>query len=151
MQNENNDPSGRGQRTTLLLNAPLETVWDVWTQPEHIKHWWGPNGFTSTIEKMQVENGGDWIFTMHSPDGQAFPNRTTFREVLMHKKLVHEHFDPNFMAVVDFESQAGKTLLTWYKLYETKDLFDLVEIQYRANEGFKQTVERLKTYLFQRT
>lgn len=107
----------------------------------------GPNGFTNTIEKMQVEAGGEWIFIMHGPDGKNYNNRTIFREVVRHKKLVHEHFEPNFIAIIEFESQGDKTRLNWYKLYETKELFEIVEIQYKAAEGFKQTVEKLNTYL----
>jgi len=115
MQKENNDTSGREQRTSLLLDAPVKLVWEVWTKPEHIKHWWGPNGFTNTIEKMQVQAEGEWIFIMHGPDGKNYPNRIIFREVVKHKKLVHEHFDPNFIAIIEFESQGDKTLLDWYK------------------------------------
>ena len=149
MQNENTDPSGREQRTSLLLDAPVELVWEVWTKPGHIKYWWGPDGFTNTIEKMQVEAGGEWIFIMNGPDGTNYPNRTIFREVVQYKKLVHEHFDPNFIAIIEFEPQGNKTLLNWYKLYETKELFEMVENHYKTNEGFKQTVERLNSYLEQ--
>jgi len=84
MQNKTTDTSGREQRTSILLDAPVEVVWEVWTKPEHIKHWWGPNGFTNTIEKMQVEAGGEWIFIMHGPDGKNYPNRTIFRNVVKH-------------------------------------------------------------------
>ena len=147
MQNENTDKSGREQRASLLLDAPIELVWKVWTDPEHIKHWWGPDGFSNTIEKMDVEAGGDWIFVMHGPDGTNYPNRTIFREVIKHKKLVHEHFEPNFIAIIEFEKQDDKTQLHWYKLYEARELFEMVEIHYKTNEGFKQTVERLNKYL----
>ena len=148
-QNENNDTSDREQRTSLLLDAPVELVWEVWTKPEHIRHWWGPNGFTNTIEKMEVEDGGEWIFIMHGPDGKDYPNKIIFREVVKHRKIVHEHFDPNFIAIIEFESQGDKTLLNWYKLYETKELFELVEEHYKTKEGFKQTVEKLEKYLLQ--
>ena len=147
MQNENNDTSGWDQRTSILLDAQVELVWEVWTKPEHIKHWWGHNGFTNTIEKMQVEAGGEWIFIMHGPDGKNYPNKTIFREVVKHRKIVHEHFDPNFIAIIEFESQGDKTLLNWYKLYETKELFERVEKHHKSNEGFKQTVEKLEKYL----
>ena len=147
MQNENNNTSGREQRTSLLLDAPMELVWEVWTKPEHIKHWWGPNGFTNTIEEMQAETGGKWTFIMHGPDGKNYRNKTIFREVVKHKKIVHEHFEPNFIAIIEFESQEEKTLMNWYKLYETKELFELVEIHYKTSEGFKQTVEKLEKYL----
>jgi uncharacterized protein YndB with AHSA1/START domain len=147
MQYGSKDTAGREQRTSLLLEAPLGRVWEVWTKPEHIRHWWGPNGFTNTIEKMEVEPGGEWLFTMHGPDGRAYPNRTIFREVVPCRKLVHEHVDPNFMAIIEFEARDDKTLLHWYKLYETEELFEKVEKEYKASEGFKQTIERLQAYL----
>jgi len=98
---------------------------------------------------MQVQTGGDWIFTMHGPDGNNNPNKILFREVVKHKKLLHEYFEPNFFASLEFESQGDKTLMNWYKLYETKELFELVEIHYKTNEGFKQTIARLENYLLQ--
>ena len=149
MKYETTDPTGREQRTSILLDAPLEMVWEIWTRPEHIKHWWGPNGFTNTIEKMEPCGGGEWIFTMHGPDGTAYPNRIFFREVILYKKLFHEHFDPNFIAIIEFERQGEKTKLYWYKLYETIALFEQVEKHYKSSEGFRQTIEKLKTYLIQ--
>jgi uncharacterized protein YndB with AHSA1/START domain len=143
MQNENTNPSGREQRTSLLLDASIELVWEVWTKPEHIQHWWGPDDFTNIIEKMQAEPRGEWIFVMHGPDGKSYPNKTIFREVVRHKKIVLEHFDPNFIALIEFERQGDKTLLNWYKLYETKELFEMVEQHHKTNEGFKQTVAKL--------
>ena len=91
MQNENTNPEGRDQMVSVLLSAPVAKVWEVFTKPEHIKHWWGPNGFTNTIDKMDVTPGGEWLFAMHSPDGNNYPNQTIFREVVPHQKLVHEH------------------------------------------------------------
>lgn len=52
LQNENNNTSGWEQRTSRLLDAPVELVWKVWTKTEHIENWWGPDGFTNTIEKI---------------------------------------------------------------------------------------------------
>ena len=150
MQNENNDTSGREQRTSLLLDAPVDLVWEAWTKPDHIKHWWGPNGFTNTIDKMQVEAGGEWIFKMYGPDGKDYPNKIIFREVVKHMKIVHDHFDPNFIANIEFETQGDKTLLNWYKLYETKELFEMVEKHYKTKEGFRQTIEKLENYLSQK-
>ena len=84
---------------------------------------------------------------MHGPDGKEYPNKTIFREVARYKKLVHEHFDPNFMAIIEFEEQGNKTILKWHKIYETKELFDMVEKQYRAGEGLRQTINKMQTYL----
>ena len=147
MQNENTDPAGREQRTSVLLKAPIELVWKVWTEPEHIKNWWGPNGFTNSIEKMHAEPGGEWIFVMHGPDGKKYSNKTTFREIIEHRKIVHEHFNPNFIAIIEFEKNGNETMMKWYKLYETKELFDLVEQNHKSSEGFKQTIAKLENYL----
>lgn len=147
MQLEKHNTTDREQKISFQLDAPLALVWEVWTKPEHIQHWWGPNGFSNSITKMEVKPGGEWLFVMHGPDGSDYPNKTIFREVVEQKKIVHEHFEPNFMAVIEFERRADQTLLDWYKLYETKELFELVEIQHKSSEGLHQTVEKLKVYL----
>lgn len=139
--------SGKGHTTSFLVDVPVKKVWDVWTKPEHISIWWGPDGFTNTIQIMNVVPNGEWLFIMHGPDGNNYPNKTIFREVIEHKRIVHEHFNPNFISIVEFEDQNDKTLIRWSKEYETKELFDLIEIQYKANEGFYQTVEKLTYYL----
>jgi len=35
-----------------LIDAPRDLVWEAMTKPEHVVHWWGPNGFTNTLEKL---------------------------------------------------------------------------------------------------
>lgn len=60
------------------LNAPIELVWEVWTKPEHIAQWWGPTGFTNTITKMDMVAGGEWVLTMHGPDGTDYPGKHFF-------------------------------------------------------------------------
>ncbi|HET7152473.1 MAG TPA: SRPBCC domain-containing protein, partial [Candidatus Kapabacteria bacterium] len=81
------DTSDREIITMRLLNAPRELVWKVWTEPEHIAKWWGPNGFTNTIRKMDVRVGGEWLFTMHGPDGTDYPNKTVYTKVVKPERL----------------------------------------------------------------
>ena len=71
---------------TRVFNAPVDLVWEVWSQPEHIAHWWGPNGFTCTIHKMDLRPGGEWNLVLHGPDGTDFDNQSFFREVIPMKK-----------------------------------------------------------------
>ena len=70
MEKVKSDTANRQLRITKLLAAPVEQVWQVWTNPEHIANWWGPAGFTSTIQKMEVAAGGEWRLTMVGPDGK---------------------------------------------------------------------------------
>ncbi|PUB10936.1 SRPBCC domain-containing protein [Paenisporosarcina sp. OV554] len=36
------------------FDVPKETLFNMWTQPNHLKHWWAPIGFTVEINKYRV-------------------------------------------------------------------------------------------------
>ena len=133
------------------LNAPVELVWEAWTNPEHIANWWGPNGFTNTITKMDLTPGGEWLLVMHGPDGTDYKNKSIFKEIVPHKKIVFEHIAPNFIATIDFEAQGEKTHLNWHMLFETAEEFIRVVKTFKADEGLKQNIEKLSDYLTQLT
>jgi len=106
-------------RGTRVFDAPRELVWKVWTEPEHIGKWWGPNGFTTTTHKMEVKAGGVWRFVMHSPDGRDYQNKITFIEVVKPERLVYKHggtgekedrgLEPvSFHVTVIFTDEGGK-------------------------------------------
>ncbi len=130
-----------------ILNAPVELVWKAWTEPEHIKNWWGPNEFTNTIHKMDFQVGGEWNLTMHGPDGTNFPNRSIFKEIIPNKKIVFEHFNPHFFTTVLFESKGVKTLINWSLLFDTAEMRETVIRAHKADEGLKQNIEKLEKYL----
>ena len=147
MVNENNT-TDRELRISRLLNAPIELVWEVWTNPEHIKNWWGPNGFTNTITVMNAEQDGDWNLIMHGPDGTDYRNESIFKEVVKYKKLVYDHITgPKFTATVTFEEQGNKTMLNWHMLFRNKEEFIQTVRTFKADEGLKQNVEKLDLYL----
>lgn len=130
------------------LNAPVELVWEAWTKPEHIANWWGPNGFTNTISKMDIRLGGEWDLVMHGPDGTDYKNKSIFREVIPFKKLVYEHVTgPHFFATITFEEQGEQTHLKWHMLFDTKEQFIQVVKTFKADEGLKQNIEKLIVYL----
>ena len=131
-----------------LLNAPRELVWKVWTEPEHIKHWWGPDGFRSTIFKMDVRPGGEWDFIMHGPGGTDFKNTHIYKEVIKPSKLVLEHVTgPKFQMTVVFKEQGNKTLVTINSLFESSEQLQEVIKVFKADQGLKQNIDKLETYL----
>ena len=148
MQHGRNDTSDREIRISRLLNAPLELVWEVWTEAEHLKNWWGPDDFSNTITTMDVHPEGEFNLVMHGPDGTDYKNKSIFREVVLHKKLVYEHLSaPKFLATITFESQDDKTELHWHMLFETREQFIQTVKTFKADEGLKQNVEKLHSYL----
>jgi hypothetical protein len=150
MVSEKNNTADREIRISRLLNAPIELVWEVWTDPDHIKNWWGPNGFTNTISKMDVHEGGEWDLVMHGPDGTNYKNKSVFKEIVKHKKIVYEHVSaPKFVATVEFNAMGDRTNIDWHMLFETREQFIQVVKTFKADEGIKQNVEKLGNYLQQ--
>jgi uncharacterized protein YndB with AHSA1/START domain len=148
MEKMENNKKDRELLITRTLNAPVELVWEAWTTPEHIASWWGPDGFTTTITKMEVTPGGKWDLVMHGPDGTDYKNESLFREVVLHKKIVYEHMsDPKFVATVEFEAQGEQTFTRWHMLFESAEQFIQVVKTFKADVGMKQNMEKLIVYL----
>lgn len=141
------EQASKQMRITRTLKAPVELVWEVWTNPEHIVNWWGPNGFTNTIHEMNVQENGEWKLTMHGPDGTNYPNRSVFKEIIPLKKIVFEHFNPHFITTVTFEARGEETFMDWVTEFDTAEMRDIVIKAHGAEEGMKQNVEKLERYL----
>jgi uncharacterized protein YndB with AHSA1/START domain len=148
MESIKNSTQDRELRITRLLDAPIGLVWEAWTNPEHIANWWGPDGFTTTISKMDLRPGGEWDLVMHGPDGTDYINKSIFREVVPQKKIVYEHVTgPKFVATIVFEQRGDQTCATWHMLFETVEEFIRTVKTFKADQGLKQNVEKLSIYL----
>jgi len=148
MLSEKNNTADRELIITRELNAPIELVWEVWTDPEHLAQWWGPDGFTNTISKMDMKPGGDWDLVMHGPDGTDYKNKSVFREIVKYRKIVYDHVSgPRFIATISFEERGNKTFLHWHMLFETKEQFIQTVKTFKADIGLKQNVQKLELYL----
>ena len=135
---------------TRLLDAPRDLVWEVWTNPEHIKEWWGPNGFSLTTKSMTVEPGKIWEFIMHGM-GRDWDNKIEYLEVKKPSRLTYKHTgaeneDYNFSVAVYFEEVEGKTLLTMKSTFKSEAIIEELNRKVNAIEGGKQTLNRLENY-----
>ncbi|HVX52001.1 MAG TPA: SRPBCC domain-containing protein [Chitinophagaceae bacterium] len=146
------DFSDREVIITRLLNAPPELVFMVWTQPEHLAKWWGPDGFTTTVQSMDFRQGGTLRMTLHGM-GVSFPNLIKYIEVVRPEKLVYLHGsgvedDPGeFEVTVTFTDVGGKTRLTLRSLFKTAEARDFVIREFGAVERGNETVTHLEEYL----
>lgn len=144
-------PADREITATRIFNAPHKLVFKVWTDPKYIAHWWGPRGFTNTIEKMDVRPGGVWQFTMHGPDGVDYPNKVVYLEVKKPERLVYDHGEDGqpgyFQVTVTFEDQGGKTKLSMQMLFKAAKERDQVVEKYGAVKGLKQNMDKLEANL----
>jgi uncharacterized protein YndB with AHSA1/START domain len=149
-------PSDREIVLTRIFDAPRELVFEMWIDPKHLVHWWGPEGFTTTIQEMDVSPGGAWTMIMHGPDGANYPNHSVFTEVLKPERLVYWHGggkqggpSAEFQQTVTFEEQNGKTRLTMRLAFPSVAERDRVVKQFNAIEGGNQTLNRLGERLTQ--
>ena len=85
------DTSDREIVITREFDAPRELVWEAMTNPKHVVNWWGPRGFSTTIEKMDFRVGGVWKHVMRGPDGVNYPNQSVFKEIVKPERIVFSH------------------------------------------------------------
>jgi uncharacterized protein YndB with AHSA1/START domain len=148
MENVKNNTKDRELLLSRKINAPVELVWEVWTKPEHIANWWGPDGFTNTISVMEVKPGGKWNLVMHGPDGTDYENESIFREIVPLKKIVYEHVSyPHIVATILFEKIGQETLITWHALFDSREEFLEIVKTHKADLGLKQNVGKLIAYV----
>jgi uncharacterized protein YndB with AHSA1/START domain len=158
-QNQNVSPTAdRELITTRVINAPRELVFEVWTKPEHLIHWWGPNGFTNTFEEADIRQGGRWKFMMHGPDGKNYPNEIVYHEVTAPSKLRYGHSNPDdpegtkFSTTVTFEEAgAGKTKVTMKAVFESREVLEFLIREVGAKKGGEETMAKMAVYVEQLT
>lgn len=135
---------------TRVFDAPRELVFEAWTNPGHLAHWWGPVGFTNPVCNWDVRAGGKIDHVMRGPDGTDYPMGGEIFEVTPPARLVLNTGarDPQgalmfeFRHVVTFDAQDGKTLLTIRsRLTRASAGSDKYTSGYRA--GMTQSLERL--------
>lgn len=72
------------------FNAAVDLIWQLWTDPDHFKQWYGPKGFTVPVANMDLRIGGQRLICMASPDGRRKMWTTgEFMEIVPRERLVY--------------------------------------------------------------
>jgi uncharacterized protein YndB with AHSA1/START domain len=147
---EKNESTDREIVVSRIFAAPRELVWAAWTDPKQVVRWWGPRGFTTTIEKMDVRPGGEWKHIMRGPDGAEYPNESVFTEVVKPERIRFSQGGAkrgeahvSFEATWTFEALGDRTRLTVRMVFPTAAARERVVRDYGALEGAIQTMDRL--------
>jgi uncharacterized protein YndB with AHSA1/START domain len=82
---------------TKLFDAPIERVWQAWTDPELVMRWWGPNCFTAPMAKMDFREGGTSLVCMRAPDGPDMYSTWTYQRIVPNQRIeyIHNLADPD--------------------------------------------------------
>ncbi|GEO05639.1 activator of HSP90 ATPase [Adhaeribacter aerolatus] len=109
--------------SSRIFNASRELVFAAWTDPNHLKNWWGPAGFTNTFNEFDLRPGGRWRFIMHGPDKGNYLNDCEFIKIEKPALIAWKrHSKPLFQVVATFEEVSGdKTKIIFKMLFNSAE------------------------------
>jgi uncharacterized protein YndB with AHSA1/START domain len=145
-----------------IFDAPRSRVFKAWTEPEQMKRWWGPHGFTMPFCRTDLRVGGKILSCMRSPDGKDYWSTGVYREVVSPKRIVctdcfadedgnvvsashygmSSEFPLEMLITATFEETGGKTKLTLRHdgIPSGKDYDD-------CHQGWSESFDKLAEYL----
>ena len=108
--------------STRTVKATPEIVYAAWTNPEHLKTWWGPHGFTNTFEEFDLRIGGRWRFVMHGPEAGHYKNDCEFTHIHPPHAIAWKRYSqPLFLVVATFEAIApDQTEIVFRQIFDTE-------------------------------
>ena len=89
----NTTPNLRSDQSELVItrifDAPPELVFAAWTNPHHVREWWGPVNYPARFVEMDVRPGGKWRMCLRSTEGKPeLWQGGLYREVTPPERLV---------------------------------------------------------------
>lgn len=137
----------RALHSCRALRATPARVWAAFEDPAQLAQWWGPTGFTNSFETFEFRTGGHWVFTMHAPDGTAYPNESRFAELVPDERVVIEHVSNHrfVLTIVLAPEGDGGTRIDWTQRFETEE--ECQRIARFVAEANEQNLDRLEDVL----
>ncbi len=149
------------------FNAPRDLMFRVWTEPEHLMHWWGPKGFKMKHAKMDLRPGGMYLYGIGAPDGSDMWGKFIFQEIVEPEKLVfitsfsdekggttRHPLSPDWpleiLSEISFKAQGARTEVTvqWQAINATDVEVNTFNSGFASmRQGWGGTMDQLETYL----
>ena len=146
--------AGVAERTMVLqkvIRAPRSVVWGAWMNNETLPLWWGPEGYSCRTSRIDLREGGEWVFDMIGPDGTVYPNHHRYGEMRREERFGYEllwgengpkHAD----AWASFEDHDGFTKVTLGMVFSTAAEFQTAK-GFGAIELGLQTLGKLERFV----
>ena len=108
---------------TRTFKYSKEVLFAAWSNPNHLKNWWGPKGFTNTFNEFDFREGGKWDFIMHGPDKGNYHNECEFVKIDAPNLIGWKRYSkPLFKVLFTFEALKPKQTKVVFKM-----IFDTAE------------------------
>jgi len=144
------DQSKRTVTINRVFNAPIELVWEAWTQPEHIAKWWSPKGMDTKVVEHSFTVGGKWKYVMPMPNGQEFIAEGMYTEIVELEKIISSaNFKPMTEGVEIqslFKKDGDKTHFTFNVVHPT-EAYKIQQEKMGILNGWGSVFERLSELL----
>lgn len=136
---------------TRVFDAPRELVFDCWTQPEHVRRWWGCRGAEMETCDVDLRPGGAYRYVLRMYDGTECGFRGVYSEIIRPERLIHSFiYDPFPQApaeiTVTFAEHDGVTTVTERTLHLSKEARD-GHLHSGMDVGAAESMERLAEHL----
>jgi uncharacterized protein YndB with AHSA1/START domain len=107
------------------FDAPLEQVWEAWTDSTLLDQWWAPRPWKANTRSMDFREGGAWLYNMEGPDGSVHYCRVDFQKINIHK---------NFTTQDVFTDEKGNTntafpAMQWYVNFRATEAGTTVTVE----------------------
>jgi uncharacterized protein YndB with AHSA1/START domain len=137
--------------SSRIVNASRDIVYTAWTDPNHLKNWWGPAGFTNTFNEFDLRPGGKWSFIMHGPDKGNYHNECEFIKIDKPALIAWKRFSkPIFQVVATFEDvPTGKTKIVFKMIFNSAD--ECNKIKVFSGDKNEENFDRLEIELAKMT
>lgn len=145
------DTTDRTLVISRIIKAPVSLVWGAWMNPETLPKWWGPDGFSCQTKRIDLREGGEWVFDMIGPDGTIYPNHHRFVRVVPQSRIDYlllwgENGPKHADASATFEPVDKGTRLTLNMVMNTVKEYEDAK-GYHAVELGLQTLGKLARFI----
>lgn len=133
-----------------VFRAPRKLVYEAFSEPEILRRWFGPRGWSLAVCEIDRRPGGGFRFVLQTPDGRRLGMRGVFRELDPPARSVHvESFDdfPGESEVsVSFTERNGETTLVASIRYPSREARDAA-LRSGMEHGAAESYDRLAALL----
>lgn len=123
------DPALRTLVIQRVIAAPVSLVWGAWMDETSLPLWWGPDGFSCRTTRIDLTQGGEWVFDMIAPDGTVFPNHHRYTRIDPQSRIDYtllwgENGPKHADATVIFEPLADGTRVTLSMVMNSREEYE---------------------------
>lgn len=140
-------PSDTEILITRQFDAPAALLFEVWTNPDHIRNWWGWERDEMTVCEFDLRVGGKWRFAARHPVHGEFAFSGEFLEIdrphlLVATETYEAYPDSRAVNTLTLEEEDGMTTMTIHVQHETKQARD-ARIGSGMEGGLQNSLDRI--------